>query len=211
MTRVFSDPKQKSLLIMTIGYGLILATIWTEKQLQRELFIVTAAYFGVWAVVTLWRKPLGLPQLKFSLAVISLGALIASALMWAGAASGTLHGLFGIRNAALHASSYVLWTVVQQYLQQDFFFVRIERFVSRGALASLTTAALFGLAHLPNPVLTPITFVGGFILSELFRRYRSFLPLGIAQGLVGLALAVSVPDHAMHHMRVGWGYLHYRG
>lgn len=196
---------------MTAGYGLILATLWTEKQLQRELFSLTAAYFVVVAAFTLWRKPLRPPGLKFSLVVISLGAMIAGTVMWIGFASGTLHGLFGIRNAALHASSYVLWTVVQQYLQQDFFFVRIEQFISRGVFASLVTAALFGLAHLPNPVLTPITFAGGFILSELFRRYRSFVPLGVAQGLVGLALAVSVPDQTMHHMRVGLGYLHYRG
>lgn len=196
---------------MTAGYGLILATLWTEEPLQRELFLATALYFGVTAVISFWNKPALLPRLKFSLLVIALGALIAGAVFWIGAAFGTLHGLFGIHNAVLHASSYVLWTVIQQYLQQDFFFLRIEQFTTRGALASLITAGLFGLAHLPNPVLMPITFVGGFILSELFRRYRSFVPLGIAQGFVGLALAVAVPDQAMHHMRVGLGYLHYHG
>ena len=196
---------------MTAGYGLILATLWTEKQLQRELFLVTALYFGVTAVISFWNKPVRLPRLKFSLITIALGALIAGVVFWIGAAFGTLHGLSGIHNAALHASSYVLWTVIQQYLQQEFFLLRIEQFTTRGALASLITAGLFGLAHLPNPVLMPITFVGGFILSELFRRYRSFVPLGIAQGFVGLALAVAVPDQAMHHMRVGLGYLHYHG
>ena len=196
---------------MMVGYGLVLATIWTEKQLQRELYWITAAYFAVTAVLALWKKPLELPQAKFSFVVIALGSLIAGVMIWIGAAFGTLHGLLGIRNAALHASSYVLWTVIQQYLQQEFFFVRIERFTTRGVFASLITATLFALAHLPNPVLTPITFVGGFILSELFRRYRSFVPLGIAQGFVGLALAVSIPDQAMHHMRVGLGYLRYRG
>lgn len=208
-----SEPNSKlrSALAMAIAYGLILATLWTEKQVQRELFFLSAAYFAVVAALTLWKKPADLPDLKFSLVAIALGALIAGAVMAMGVAFGTLHGLFGIHNAALHASSYVLWTVIQQYLQQDFFFVRIEQFTTRGALASLITAMLFALAHLPNPVLTPITLVGGFILSELFRRYRSFVPLGIAQGLVGLALAVSVPDQAMHHMRVGLGYLHYRG
>lgn len=196
---------------MMIGYGLILATIWTEKQPQRELYWITAAYFAVVAVLAVRKKPLELPKAKFSFAVIALGALTAGVMIWIGAAFGTLHGLFGIRNAALHASSYVLWTVIQQYLQQEFFFVHIERFTQRGIFASLITAALFALAHLPNPVLTPITFAGGFILSELFRRHRSFVPLGIAQGFIGLALAVSVPDQAMHHMRVGLGYLHYRG
>lgn len=211
MKAVPRESRRNALLILAVGYGLILATLWTERQLQRELYWMAAAYFAIVMAFSHWKKPLRFPRLKFSLTAIALGALIAVAVLWTGAALGTLHGLFGIRNAVLHASSYVLWTVIQQYLQQDFFFVRIEQFTSRGALASLTTAALFGLAHLPNPVLTPVTFVGGFILSELFRRYRSILPLGIAQGFVGLALAVSVPDQAMHHMRVGLGYLRYRG
>jgi Type II CAAX prenyl endopeptidase Rce1-like len=204
------ESKRKSLLALTSGYGLILATLWTEKQLQRELYWLTAIYFAVAAVLSLRNKPLGFPRLSFTLVVVGAGALVAGLVMWTGAALGTLHGLFGIHNAVFHASSYIVWTVIQQYLQQDFFFLRIEQFTRRGALASLITAGLFGIAHLPNPVLTPITFVGGFILSELFRRYRSFVPLGIAQGLVGLALAVSVPDQAMHHMRVGLGYLRYR-
>jgi hypothetical protein len=49
----------------------------------------------------------------------------------------------------------------------------------------------------------------GWLLSELYRRYRTLIPLGIAHGLVGLAIALSVPDRLNHHMRVGLGYLHY--
>jgi hypothetical protein len=64
---------------------------------------------------------------------------------------------------------------------------------------------------LPNPVLAPVTFVGGWLLSELFRRYRTLVPLGIGHGLVGIAIALSVPDHIQHHMRVGLGYLRYIG
>ena len=89
--------------------------------------------------------------------------------------------------------------------------MRLERLLHRGALASFTAAAMFGLAHVPNPVLVPLTFLGGWLLSELYRRYRSVLALGIAQGMVGLAVAVAVPDHINHHMRVGLGYLLYHG
>jgi membrane protease YdiL (CAAX protease family) len=102
-----------------------------------------------------------------------------------------------------------MWAVVQQWIQQSFFFERMERVIERGVLASFATAALFGLAHLPNPVLAPVTFLGGWLLSELYRRYRSVVPLGIAHGLVGLAVALAVPDSLNHHMRVGLGYLRY--
>src|SRR5262249_41901016 len=96
-----------------------------------------------------------------------------------------------------------------QYIQQAFFFARIEKITSNGRLAAVITAVLFGLAHLPSPVLAPVTLVGGWILSELFGRYRSLYPLAVAHGLIGLAIAVSVPDSIHHHMRVGLGYLRY--
>jgi membrane protease YdiL (CAAX protease family) len=157
-----------------------------------------------------FRRPaLDLPPLHFSVLVIAMGMLAALVVVVVSDRLGTLHRLFGQRNALLHGTSYLLWAVVQQWIQQSFFFVRMERIIHRGILASFTTAALFGLAHLPNPVLAPLTFIGGWLLSELYRRYRTLIPLGIAHGLVGLAIALSVPDRLNHHMRVGLGYLHY--
>jgi len=149
------------------------------------------------------------PPLQFSFVVIGMGIITAAALLLVSAQLGTLHRLFGKPNAILHGSTYLLWAVVQQWIQQSFFFARMERVIERGVLASFTTAALFGLAHLPNPILAPLTFFGGWLLSELYRRYRSVVPLGIAHGLVGLAIALAVPDSLNHHMRVGLGYLHY--
>jgi membrane protease YdiL (CAAX protease family) len=157
-----------------------------------------------------FRRPaLHLPPLHFSVFVIAMGLLAALVVIVVSDRLGTLHRLFGQPNALLHGTSYLLWAVVQQWIQQSFFFVRMERIIHRGILASFTTAALFGLAHLPNPVLAPLTFLGGWLLSELYRRYRTLIPLGIAHGMVGLAIALSVPDRLNHHMRVGLGYLHY--
>lgn len=166
------------------------------------------------AVVRFFRQRfqaphLDLPPLLFSIVVIGVGIITATVVLLVSAQLGTLHRLFGNPNAILHGSTYLIWAVVQQWIQQSFFFARIERVVERGVLASFTTAALFGLAHLPNPVLAPLTFLGGWLLSELYRRYRSVVPLGIAHGVVGLAIALAVPDSLNHHMRVGLGYLHY--
>ena len=159
-----------------------------------------------------FRMPhIDLPPLQFSIVVISLGIIAAAAVLLVSAHLGTLHRLFGRPNAILHGGTYLMWAVVQQWIQQSFFFARMERVIERGVLASFTTAALFGLAHLPNPVLAPLTFLGGWLLSELYRRYRSVVPLGIAHGLVGLAVALAVPDSLNHHMRVGLGYLRYMG
>lgn len=206
-----AEKRLTSLLIIAVGYTLIMATIWSQPAIQRRLFWIDVAFFFAAAIAAFWKKPFELPQLEFSLIVVGLGTTIAASLLFAGAEVGTLHGLFGRRRPLLHASMYLSWALVQQWIQQSFFFVRLERLFDRGVLASFTAAAMFGLAHLPNPVLTPVTFLGGWILSELYRRYRSVLPLGIAHGLVGLAIALAVPDQIHHHMRVGLGYLMYGG
>jgi CAAX prenyl protease-like protein len=199
------------LLALLAGYGLIMATVWTESLLQRRLFWITAAFFFVVTVRAFWGKPLEMPRFSFTLILVALGAVVAGAVVLVAAKLGTLRILYGSSNVLAHSSGYLIWALLQQYLQQCFFFVRIEQVIHRGILASFTAAALFAMVHLPNPVLTPVTFVGGWILSELYRRYRSALPLGVVHGMVGLALAVSIPDGIMHHMRVGLGYLRYHG
>lgn len=201
----------KPLLAIAIGYTLIMVTIWSQRNTQRWLFWVDASYFLCAALIALGKHPLRLPQLDFSLVVIGLGLTVAAAVVFTAAEFGTLHGLFGTPRRYLHAGTYLTWALVQQWIQQSFFFVRLERLLHRGVLASFTAAAMFGLAHLPNPVLAPLTFFGGWLLSELYRRYRCVVPLGIAHGLVGLAIALSVPDQINHHMRVGLGYLTYGG
>lgn len=189
-----------------------MATIWSANPTQRILFWISAVWFFVSAVLGKLRgEPQGFkrPPALLTFIAAALTLIIAVAMGGIAALLGTLHGLFGVRAPVLHASGYLLWSLVQQYIQQSFFFARIEKLTTSGPLASLITAVLFGLAHLPNPVLTPVTFVGGWILCELFRRYRTLYPLAIAHGLIGLAIAVSVPDSIHHHMRVGLGYLRY--
>ena len=197
---------------IAVGYALIMATIWTERPLQRWLFWFAGAWFLALTAVSVWKK--GLPRLKFppvgmsALTIVASG-LVAGGLVALAGALGTLHGLFGGKSPLVHAASYLIWAVIQQYIQQAFFFSRLEQVTQNGSQACFAAACMFGIAHLPNPVLTPVTFLGGWLLSELFRRYRSVLPLGIGHGLIGMALALSVPDHIQHHMRVGLSYLRY--
>ena len=200
------------LLELVAGYTLIMVTLWTPPRTQRVFFYIAAAWFLLSLILALKRgHPTGFGRLPLRMTLLTalLTMVVATGIPVIAYAAGTLHGLFGVRNPLLHASAYLLWALVQQYIQQSFFFLRIEQLVGNGRRASLITALLCGLAHLPNPVLTPVTFAGGFILCELFRRYRSLYPLALAHGLIGLALAVSVPDSLHHHMRVGLGYLRY--
>jgi Type II CAAX prenyl endopeptidase Rce1-like len=203
-----------ALLQVVAGFALIMATVWTVGPLQRRLFWVSAAWYSFWAVVSLWqrrRDAFRMPSAKVVGLLLFTAFLFAGGLVAGAAGLGTLHGLFGTRDPLRHATGYLVWAIIQQYIQQMFFFARFEQIMNSGVMASFTAALLFGIAHLPNPVLAPVTFLGGWLLSELFRRHRTVLPLGVGHGLIGIAIAVSVPDHIQHHMRVGLSYLHYIG
>jgi membrane protease YdiL (CAAX protease family) len=111
---------------------------------------------------------------------------------------------------------YALWAFVQQILLQDVFLRRLLILIrSRPHIAALAAAILFASAHLPNPILTPITLLWGFLSCLLFLHYRNIIPLAIAHAALGITLAITVPAPTIHNMRVGLGYLrfhphHYR-
>ena len=88
---------------------------------------------------------------------------------------------------------YLIWALVQQFILQSFFYVRLESLLG-GRWAVLAAAGLFAAVHLPSPVLTVGSFVGGLFFCEMFRRYRNIFPLGLAHALLGLAMAASFSD-----------------
>ena len=103
---------------------------------------------------------------------------------------------------------YVVWALIQEFILQSFFFTRCEELFG-GKAAVWVAATLFAAAHLPSPILTTFTLIGGLFFCEVFRRYRSIYPIGIMHAVLGLTIAVTVPDSLLHHMRVGIGYLRY--
>jgi membrane protease YdiL (CAAX protease family) len=110
----------------------------------------------------------------------------------------SLHGIW----------QYMVWALVQEFILQSFFFTRCEDLFGSSA-AVWVSATLFAAAHLPSPILTTFTFMAGLFFCEMFRRYRSIYPIGIVHALLGLTIAVTMPDSLLHHMRVGIGYLRY--
>jgi membrane protease YdiL (CAAX protease family) len=103
---------------------------------------------------------------------------------------------------------YLIWALIQEFILQSFFFTRCEELFGSSA-AVWIAATLFAGAHLPSPILTTLTLISGLFFCEMFRRYRSIYPIGIMHALLGLTVAVTMPDSLLHHMRVGIGYLQY--
>jgi hypothetical protein len=204
--------RARDLIELILGYGLIVGIIWTPEHLQRLLSpIALVLTLSVVLARGQSRDELGLgargliPSLWILPAAIALTALS----LFVAAKLGSLHPLYKADFA--HISGYVLWTIYQQFLLQDYFMDRLLRLLSNESAALTLAGVLFAAAHLPNLVLTAATLIWGIASCALFRRYRNVWALGLAQGLLGLCLAVCVPDALHHHLRVGLGYLRYHG
>jgi hypothetical protein len=203
--------RTRDLVELIFGYSMIVGIIWTPERLQRVLSPVAL-------VLTLLvvlahrhnRDELGLGARDFvrSLWILPAAAGLAALSIFAAAKIGTLHPLYKADFA--HISGYVLWTIYQQFLLQDYFMDRLLRLVSGEAAAVTLAGTLFAAAHLPNLVLAAATLLWGIVSCALFRRYHNLWALGLAQGLLGLCFAVCVPDALHHHLRVGLGFLRYQ-
>ncbi len=73
--------------------------------------------------------------------------------------------------------------------------------------AVIAAAVLFSAAHIPGLLLTVGTLAWGIVSCTLF--LRTLYALGLVHGILGLCMAISVPDAVTHHIMVGLGYLHY--
>jgi len=196
---------------IAFAYGLLEAALWTPPgRLDLAWMILTAAFILVMA----FRGPYSaremgvtFPTGKATIWIVGAG-LILAATLWSCAA------LMGANAAPTHAMplrtawQYAIWASLQQFMLQSFFFVRLESLLgSRRAV--LATTILFAAAHIPNPILTVGTVLAGFFFCEMFRRYRNIFPLGVVHVILGLAMAASVSDALLHHMRVGIGFVQF--
>jgi membrane protease YdiL (CAAX protease family) len=98
---------------------------------------------------------------------------------------------------------------VQQFLLQCFFLSRLLRLLPKAGFAAAVAAIIFAAAHLPNPILAPITLIWGLAACLLFLRYRNLYSLALAHAILGITVAIAVPGAVDHNMRVGLGYLTY--
>jgi hypothetical protein len=189
-----------------------MATIWTAGPIQRVLYWLAFA----WIIGTSWARRegwttlgLGRKGLLQSLWIVAVALCLSAIAIYIAWRTHTLHRLHGPLPIFRHGWAYIIWSVMQQFLLQSYFLLRFLRLLPNKTSAIIAATGIFALAHLPNPILTPVTLIWGAISCVLFLRYRNIYALGIAHGIMGLCLAITVPSSLHHNMRVGLGYLHY--
>jgi membrane protease YdiL (CAAX protease family) len=198
---------RRDLLEIAIVFACIMTAIWTPPGKLNSIFsIVASACVVAFAITGRWGAgELGLTRPFAGLVSILLtGAILCGLIAVIGVPLRFQGPGWGV--PLTRSWQYGIWALEQEFILQSIFFVRLERWLG-SRRAEFVAATLFAVAHIPSPALTALAFSGGLVFCELFRRWRNLYPLGIIHGALGLTIAASLPDHWLHHMRVGIGYL----
>src|ERR1035441_7470303 len=179
--------RRRELIELAGIYSLILVVIWTPRPLQWYLWIVAAvALFAAIATSFDGLETMGLcrANLVQSLWGIALALVVAFVAVELADRMHTLNlpstpGLF-----LQHYGAYAVWAAIQQVILQCFILSRSMRLLPNATAAAAVSAALFAIAHLPNPVLTVITLICGLASCLFFVCYRHLWPLVVAHAIL---------------------------
>ena len=138
-------------------------------------------------------------------AAIVFGICIA-ALAAAGLYLGAVHRLPAHFLDSHRFLGYFSFCLLQQIALNSYLMDRFLYAVESPWVAASLASVVFALLHWPNPVLVPLTLVGGFAMCWLFARQRNILPLTLGQAVLGGMVWWVFPIAWHHSMRVGPGY-----
>jgi membrane protease YdiL (CAAX protease family) len=110
------------------------------------------------------------------------------------------------RNLILQMILGFAWAVAQQYVLQGFLNRRAMLVAGSGWPSILMVAVIFGCLHLPNPWITAITVVAGAIFAAIYQRAPNLFALAVAHAAMTWFMVSTLPQSALRHLRVGFGY-----
>lgn len=204
--------RRRALLELILAYALILLVIWTPNPSQRIFYIsavIVLAAILVLAFEGMHNLGIRRTNLLRSLWVAGVALALALGAVLIARHLHTLHAPHSARHFIARYWGYALWAFVQQILLLDVFLRRLLVLIGSPRAAALATATIFALAHLPNPILTPLSFLWGLIACLLFLYYRNIIPLATSHAILGITLAITIPSPLIRNMRVGLGFLRF--
>ena len=122
---------------------------------------------------------------------------------------GAMHRVPGHLLLPKHFFGYMAFCLLQQAGLNSYLTNRLLGAMDSPALASVLAGTIFAALHWPNPVLVPLTFIGGVAMAWLFARERNILPLALFQGILGTLVWWAFPVAWHHAMRVGPCFYHF--
>jgi Type II CAAX prenyl endopeptidase Rce1-like len=154
-----------------------------------------------------WRADNLWPATKRAVWFFAVSSLL---ICFAGLFLGMLHRLPTHLLEPKRFGGYLAFCLLQQVGLNSFLMNRLLAAFEQTVPAALIAGSIFGALHWPNPVLVPLTFVGGVAMAWLFAKERNILPLALGQAVLGALVWWAFPLAWHHSMRVGPGFEEYR-
>ncbi len=201
--------------IEAISFSLFTACyIWKLQETRPMLWVIFLVWLPLsflvhrdtpktlgWRADNLWRAT---RHAAIVFAIFIAGAGIAGFFL------GGLHRVPEHLIEPRRLGNYFAFCVLQQVALQSYLMNRLMAAMPSPGAAAVLAGAIFAALHWPNPVLVPLTFVGGTAMCRLFARERNILPLALGQAILGGLVWWAFPVAWHHAMRVGPGYYTFR-
>lgn len=186
----------------------VLVYVWfVEGNADRRLVYVPSA---IVLMSTIWHnarhgewgfsRRAMLPGLVQAIAItVPLAAVIIAI----GAALGTLHDR---RDFLGSLAALFVWGGAQQWVLQAVVLREAQRASSRRR-GIVVAALLFGIVHLPNPFLAPVTAFGALVWCWLYDRYPNIIATAFSHALGTLAILYAFDERITGRLRIGMSYV----
>jgi hypothetical protein len=203
--------KQALIILEALSFSIVVALfIWRWQVAYPRSWIVLPVWLAASFLLhrdtpkTLgWRADNLWPATREGLPIF--GAFIL-AVCACGLALGALHRLPDHLLNYRRFFGYFSFCLLQQIAVNSYLMNRFLSVFERPLVPTLLSTLIFGALHWPNPVLIPVTLIGGFGMCLLFARQRNILPLTLGQAILGGLVWWAFPIAWHHSMRVGPGY-----
>lgn len=98
------------------------------------------------------------------------------------------------------------WALFQQYALNGFINARAQTALGKGAKSIVLVGIVFGLLHLPNPLLAVVTLLGGLVWAAVYQKQPNLFACALSHSVVSITMALTISPDLLNSLRVGFKY-----